>query len=227
MATQIVIARHGNTFTKGQIPTRVGATTDLPLVEEHRATSIGHYLRDKKLTPHAVYAAPLQRTLQTATLAIKAFGGTMQPIIIERFKEIDYGPDENKTEQEVIRRLGKGDIAKGRAIIDAWNTNATVPEGWNVNPNAIIENWKGFANTMEKQYPNHTILVISSNGIIRFAPHLTANFKTFAQQHPLKVSTGGICIFEKKATDLFWNCTAWNEQPYKHYPKAPNPIPNQ
>lgn len=219
MATRIVIARHGNTFSKGQTPTRVGAKTDLPLVEEHRATSLGNYLRDKGLIPHVVYAAPLQRTLQTAALAIKAFGGTMQPVIAENFKEICYGPDENKTEEEVMRRLGKSDIDKGRKVIDAWNTNATVPEGWDVNPDTLIKNWNTFAKKVEHNHPNRTVLVVSSNGIIRFAPYLTGHFKTFAQQHTIKVSPGGVCIFEKKATESFWNCTAWNEQPYKLYPK--------
>lgn len=219
--TRILIARHGNTFGPGQIPTRVGAKTDLPLVEEHRARSIGKYLQDNGLVPHVVYAAPLQRTMQTATLAIKAFGGTIQPIAAENFKEISYGPDENKTEEEVMLRLGQGDIDQGRNIIEAWNKKATVPRGWDVNPNAIIENWKTFAEQLEKNHPNRNVLVVSSNGIIRFAPHLTGNFEKFAEQYPIKVSPGGICIFEKKERELFWTCTAWNKKPYKLYAETP------
>ena len=34
-----MIVRHGNTFRAGETPTRVGARTDLPLVEEERARS--------------------------------------------------------------------------------------------------------------------------------------------------------------------------------------------
>ena len=41
MTTRIIIARHGNTFTKEQTPTRVGGRTDLPLVETERGTNIG------------------------------------------------------------------------------------------------------------------------------------------------------------------------------------------
>ena len=44
MTTRIIIARHGNTFTKEQTPTRVGCRTDLPLVEEERGTNVGLYL---------------------------------------------------------------------------------------------------------------------------------------------------------------------------------------
>jgi 2,3-bisphosphoglycerate-dependent phosphoglycerate mutase len=43
-----VIVRHGNTFRAGETPTRVGARTDLPLVEEERARSAGRYLRDRQ-----------------------------------------------------------------------------------------------------------------------------------------------------------------------------------
>ncbi len=216
MITRIIIARHGNTFNTGEIPTRVGAATDLPLVEEYRGVSIGKYLLKQNWIPHAVYAAPLQRTLQTANLVIKAFGGTMQPIIEESFTEIDYGPDENKTEEEVMLRLGHGDKEKGQQIIEAWNANATVPQGWIVNPTAIISTWKAFAKRVEKHHANRTILLVSSNGIMRFAPHLTGDFDRFAAQHSIKVSTGGICIFEKTAEASFWACTDWNKKPYKH-----------
>ena len=41
-----MIVRHGNTFRAGETPTRVGARTDLPLVEEERARSAGRYLHD-------------------------------------------------------------------------------------------------------------------------------------------------------------------------------------
>ena len=44
---KLVIVRHGNTFRAGETPTRVGARTDLPLVEEERARSAGRYLREK------------------------------------------------------------------------------------------------------------------------------------------------------------------------------------
>ena len=66
MVTRIIIARHGNTFTKGQIPLRVGCRTDLPLVETERGTNVGKYLKMKTYFPSVVYAAPLKRTTETA-----------------------------------------------------------------------------------------------------------------------------------------------------------------
>ena len=46
MVTRILIARHGNTFTKDQTPTRVGRHTDLPLVEKELSYKITG--KDKK-----------------------------------------------------------------------------------------------------------------------------------------------------------------------------------
>ena len=53
----LIIARHGNTFRKGETPTRVGGRTDLPLVEEERGRGIGKYLAKLGLTPTRILAA--------------------------------------------------------------------------------------------------------------------------------------------------------------------------
>lgn len=206
MVTRLIIARHGNTFEKGQTPTRVGARTDLPLVEEERGTNIGLYLKSIGLIPTHIYAAPLKRTMQTAELAMKAMGAEIPLTPTTSFTEIDYGPDENKTEDEVIARIGQN-------AIDNWNKNAVVPDGWQVNPEQIIQNWMDFGKEMEQAHPNENILVVSSNGIIRFAPYLTGDFEEFAHEHDIKVGTGCLCIFEKGKGSDDWLCAAWNLKP--------------
>lgn len=219
MKTRIIIARHGNTFHDGETPTRVGARTDLPLVEEHKhkGESIGKYLKDNDLIPDRIFAAPLLRTMQTAQLAVREMGTTAEILPLESFTEIDYGPDENRTEHDVLLRLGNGDPEKGKEIIEAWDKSATVPDGWKVDPAQIIRTWKTFA----KDIPLHqTTLVVSSNGIIRFAPYLTGDFESFAREHDIKVAPGGLCIFEKEDNDPFWKCVVWNLKPYKLYETA-------
>lgn len=218
MKTTLIIARHGNTFRSGETPTRVGAKTDLPLVEEHRGRSIGLYLKDNNLIPRAVYSAPLQRTMQTAVLAVEAMGIQTNILSLDKFVEIDYGPDENKSEEEVMLRLGNGNLEDGKSIIEAWNKDATVPDGWNVNPQQIIETWKDFAeNTVMRYERNRPTLLVTSNGVIRFAPYLTGNFDKFSKENDIKVVTGGVCIFEKDVNELYWTCKAWNLKPYKMY----------
>ena len=94
----LIIARHGNTFAKGETPTRVGCHTDLALVEEERGTGVGLYLKKLGLVPTRILAAPLKRTMGTAALAAEAAGCTCPVEPDHRVIEVDYGPDENKTE---------------------------------------------------------------------------------------------------------------------------------
>ena len=135
MVTRFIIARHGNTFTSEQTPTRVGGRTDLALVETKRGTFVGKYLKQENIVPSKVISAPLKRTKETARLAIAEMGGNIPLEFDDSFKEIDYGPDENQTEDVVIARVGQD-------AIDLWNTNVVVPNGWKVDVDGIIDNWK-------------------------------------------------------------------------------------
>ncbi len=206
MTTRIIIARHGNTFTKDQTPLRVGGRTDLSLVETERGSNIGKYLKMRGFVPAVVFAAPLKRTTETAQLAIAALDKDIPLKSDERFTEIDYGPDEAKTEDEVIARIGQ-------EALDKWNAEAIVPEGWNVSVKGIIKAWKDFANEVERDYKGKTVMIVSSNGIIRFAPHLTGNFAKFAEEFNIKVGTGGVCILEKEDDDAVWTVKEWGVKP--------------
>ena len=215
MRTRLIIARHGNTFRPEETPTRVGVKTDLPLVEEFKGRSIGRYLKEHDMIPDVIYAAPLLRTMQTARLAVQTIGLDSDISPLNAFVEIDYGVDENKTEEEVRLRLGNGNIEKGKKIIEDWDKNAVVPDGWKVDPDQIIHTWLDFAE--KTVIPHWTTLHVTSNGIIRFAPYLTGDFEKFAQEHKIKVAPGGLCIFDKNDGDSFWTCSAWNVKPYELY----------
>lgn len=208
MTTRIIIIRHGNTFTKDQTPTRVGGRTDLPLVETERGTNVGKYLKSINMIPDMVYAAPLKRTTETAKLAIAEMGGNIPLELDESFVEIDYGPDENKPEDEVIARIGQD-------AMDRWNKDAIVPDGWKVSVSGIVNAWNALSEKVEKKFKDKTVMVASSNGIIRFAPHLTGDFEGFCRDNDIKVGTGGVCIFEKETGDKHWTCKAWGLSPKK------------
>ena len=210
MTTRIIIARHGNTFTKDQTPTRVGGRTDLPLVEDERGTLLGEYLVDAGLIPHKIWAAPLKRTMQTAKLAVKAMGINLTVEEDDSFREIDYGPDENQTEDKVIARIGQ-------EAIDKWNQQAIVPDGWKVDVQGTIDTWIKLGEKVAKEYKDKNILVVSSNGVIRFAPYLTGDFKKFSSEHDIKVGTGCVCIFEKEDENSPWVCTVWNLKPKDYF----------
>ena len=144
-----------------------------------------------------------------------------------RFIEVDYGPDENHSEEETKARLG-ADIAAaegkdlsaltaeeldaiGAAAIDKWNAEAIVPPGWKVDVQQIIDNWTALANEVQE---GETLLCVSSNGTIRFAPYITGDYAGFCASHDIKVATGGVCIFtsEDGAT---WTCTEWGVKAFK------------
>ncbi len=206
MTTRLIIARHGNTFRKGDVVTRVGGRTDLPLVEEEKGTNLGKCLKENKMIPDVVFAAPLKRTMETARLAIKAMEKDIPLIEENSFREIDYGPDENKPEEEVIARIGEKALSR-------WNRKAIVPDGWNVNPEELAKTWIKWGNKIEQEYHSQTVMIVSSNGIIRFAPHLTGEYDTFCKENGLKVGTGCFCVFEKEYNDLYWRCVGWNVNP--------------
>ena len=224
----LIIARHGNTFRPGETPTRVGAHTDLPLVEEERARGIGRYLlRVKNLVPTRICAAPLQRTMGTARLAAEELGNPAPVTPDARFVEVDYGPDENKTEPEVMARLGRVACeargldpaalsaeqleALGAEAIDLWNTQAIAPDGWKVDVPAIISAWQQLADEVAE---GEVALCVSSNGIIRFAPHITGDYAAFCASHDIKVPTGGVCIFTS-VDGSSWQCEEWAVKAFK------------
>lgn len=213
--TTLIIARHGNTFNAGDTPTRVGKNTDLPLVEkgEQQAKALGQYLKDHDLIPDVAYSSNLKRTKKTAEIALKQAGIALPVYALDIFDEIDYGPDENQTEDTVIARIGQD------AIKD-WDKSAIVPDGWNVDPEKIKEDWHSFANQITKTHDvitntvldiDETILVVTSNGIARFAPYITNNFEEFSAKNNIKLITGslGILCFSKDK----WQVKDWNIVP--------------
>jgi probable phosphoglycerate mutase len=206
--TTLLIARHGNTFEKDQTPVRIGKT-DMPLSSSGRiqAVNLGNYLKINNIHPARVYCGNLKRTQETASLALKAAGISMQPTILSMFDEIDYGPDEGKTNAEVIDRIGE-------IALRYWESMAVPPEGWLIDTDQIVQDWLNFAKEVISKYPDGTLLVITSNGIARFAPYLTNDFFSFIQHHNIKLATGSIGSLTYK--DGGWKADYWNQVPHKN-----------
>lgn len=78
-----------------------------PLVESERGRNIGKYLKLKDMLPDVVFAAPLKRTMETARLAVAEMRLPLEVQAEDCFREVDYGPDENKPEEEVIGQSGR------------------------------------------------------------------------------------------------------------------------
>jgi 2,3-bisphosphoglycerate-dependent phosphoglycerate mutase len=207
MTTRLIIARHGNTFAFGEPVRRIG-TTDLPLVDWglEQGRLLGTYLKENDLIPNIIFTSQLKRTIQTAEQAQRMMNTDLTINTSPLFNEIDYGPDENQSEEHVIARIGED-------ALKAWEKKGLVPEGWLVTPSELINNWLNFSKYLCKNYSGQTCLVVTSNGIARFAPHITGDFITFSTQYPIKIATGALCLFENRHRSKKWDCLAWNIKP--------------
>jgi 2,3-bisphosphoglycerate-dependent phosphoglycerate mutase len=201
MTITLIIARHGNTFNPDQTPTRVGARTDLPLVEsgEEQALRLGYHLKLQKLFPDIVFTSNLRRTIDTARLACVSMICPASHSQLTFLNEIDYGADENKPEPDVVARHGEFALKR-------WDELGEMPDGWSPRPSTISESWKFFLEGCLKEYQNKTLLLVTSNGIARFALKNVDNGGKF----PMKLSTGayGILKYDDK-----WTVTDWNIRP--------------
>jgi probable phosphoglycerate mutase len=204
--TVLIIARHGNTFEDDELPRRVGARTDIPLTEKGReqARMIGKWLKESENIPDVVFYSYLRRTRETAALALEECGKTVPMRMDVIFNEIDYGPDENKTEAETIARIGA-------SAIKDWDGKAIVPSGWIADPAAIAANWISFGVGIKTEFPTGKILVVTSNGIARFAPHMTGDFENFRARNNIKLATGALCVLRHDG--MKWDIEAWNIRP--------------
>jgi broad specificity phosphatase PhoE len=197
MTTRVFIVRHGNTFDTGDIVTRVGGRTDLPLSVSGRAQAQALGKHFATTTFASARSGPLKRTRETAT-AILATQASPPELLTDLFlREIDYGPDENRPEDNVIARIGL-------AALDAWERDSIVPPGWRVDPDALIGNWQELFRKLRDQPGDH--LVVTSNGIARFALAAAG-----VKQHDAKLKTGawGVFVLEGESVSL----AAWNVRP--------------
>ena len=162
--TRLFILRHGNTFDKGDVITRVGGRTDLPLSTSGTAQAAALADHFEALHFDAAFCSPLLRTLATARAILSRHVGAPALLIAPFLKEVDYGPDENRPEPEVIARIGED-------ALTAWDTDARVPVGWHVDIEGIQTGWRELlqrARTSKAQ----NALIVTSNGIARFLPDL-------------------------------------------------------
>ncbi|MFY7835992.1 MAG: histidine phosphatase family protein [Novosphingobium sp.] len=197
----LVIVRHGNTFNAGEPPRRIGARTDLPLTAAGiaQAQELGKLFRAQGLIFARALVSPLLRTRQTvdAILAMQPSPPQIEPA--DFLREIDHGPDENRTEDEVIARIGK-------ATLDAWDTTGVPPAEWTVDADARIAAWHALLTTL--QPASAPTLLVTSNGAARFALKAMPN----ANPPSLKLRTGSYGVI-RRAADGTLAAPLWDHRP--------------
>lgn len=204
--TVLIVARHGNTFEPGEPPRRIGQRTDLPLTArgiEH-GRNLGAYLKKINLLPSRIYTSELRRTRQMAECVNESAGINLPPQSMPMFNELDYGPDENQTEDKVIARIGE-------SAMSDWEEKAIMPQGWSPDPQTIARRWKDFADHIAATQPDSVVLVITSNGIARFALGLGGDFEGACRSFGPKLATGAFGVLEHDGQN--WQIQSWNVRP--------------
>ena len=194
MSARVVICRHGNTFDRGQIVTRVGGRTDLPLSRsgEAQATALGQHFASWDFA--RAYTSDLKRTRETLARIV---GG--EPEVRPFLREIDYGPDENQPEAVVVARLGQ-------AAIDAWDARGALPDGWVMDVDGVRAAWAAFMD--EQARAGSTAIVMTSNGVARF---VFSALGLDPGAHSIKLRTGAYGVLEHDGAE--WSVTDWNLRP--------------
>lgn len=203
MTSLCLIVRHGNTFAPGEPARRIGAATDLPLVESGRLQSfrLGEHFRKQGWRFDRVLTAPLRRTSESAALILAAMEDAPPIETCDWLTEIDHGPDENQPETEVIARIGEAALA-------TWDRDAIPPPGWHVDGPAREAAWRAFLTDVAQGMT----LLVTSNGAARFGLRADEGLARQAAALPsLKLATGayGLIALDSGAARL----AAWNQRP--------------
>ena len=196
--TRLTIVRHGNTFDAGETPTRVGARTDLSLSESgrHQAEALAAHFQN---TPFmAAFCSPLKRTRQTARAILSGKPGAPALLILPFLTEIDYGPDENQTEETVIARIGADAIA-------AWDRDAALPPGWKVDPDALRTAWADLLERAAHVAADANVLIVTSNGIARFLPDVVTEMPAGLNRKLKTGAWGTVEVAGSVTRILDWN----------------------
>lgn len=198
---RLFVVRHGNTFDKGDIVTRVGGRTDLPLSASGRAQAdaLAAHFADTRFS--AALASPLERTRATARAILSRRSDAPALLIRPFLREIDYGPDENQPEEAVAARLGE-------AALKAWDDYGTPPPGWLVDPAAIRAGWKTLLADIAALPADANILTVTSNGTARFLPDIV-NKKPATLDRKLKTGAWGEISISPEHSEI----TVWNVRP--------------
>ncbi len=204
----IIFGRHGNTFAPGDTVVWVGRETDLPLVDKgwQQARAFGSALLRINMVPDRVFSASLRRTRDFAEAMGEVQMRWRKPEIDKRLDEVDYGAWAGKTSEEISA------TPEGAAAVEAWSQRDVFPAGagWGSTEADIFGNIKGFIDEVIRTAgPKEKLLVVSSNGVLRFFPRLLGVTNPDKPSYVMKTGHAGLISGEPGAFRVrFWNVSA-------------------
>ncbi|MCY1670980.1 histidine phosphatase family protein [Novosphingobium sp. SL115] len=202
----LVIVRHGNTFGAEETPRRIGARTDLPLTGRghEQAGLLGAHFAGMGWQFSRALVSPLLRTMQTAQAILAAQTGAVSIQTADFLREIDHGPDENRSEADVVARIGV-------SALESWDKSASPPPGWIVDADGRIAAWQTVLASLTENCP--PTLLVTSNGAARFALLADSALRSIAPTLPsLKLPTGGYGVI-RRLPDGALDVPCWGQRP--------------
>ena len=202
MRSVVILARHGNTFEKGDKVVMVGAHEDLPLTAhgEEQGRDVGRVLRASALQLDHILSGPLQRTRIFAERVKEESGASCAIVLETRLVEFDYGRWSGLSNDEIV-------ALSGEAALLAWQERGERPSGIDFTPSA--EQARSDAQTLLLALASTpgTNIVVTSNGRLReFGALLSPSIDIYAA--PYKVKTGHSCllVYENER----WTVIGWD-----------------
>lgn len=156
MTTRVFLIRHGATTLSAE--DRFAGATDVELSDEGRrqARCLGERLAREKLA--AVYASPMRRTVETATLV--GAPHDLRPVTDPGLREIDHGRWEGLTRKEVEARFHEE--------YASWNEDpfTFAPEGGESGV-SVMARALPVVRAIVKRHPHDCVAIVSHKATIR------------------------------------------------------------
>jgi len=200
----LFLVRHGNTFERDQQPYWIGSQQDLDLTSEgiNQAFELAKALSSLAPQISEVVSAPLLRTLKFSSILQSEL--KIPGIVREDLKlaEINYGDWGGLTSAEILERFGSEEI-------EDWEKRGIWPKMRNWSPSSEKIKSDIFDLTAEIKRSERNVLLVSSNGILRYFLHLIPGlFERALHEGWAKMRTGALGVIRIDNTQnelLGWN----------------------
>ena len=211
----LYLCRHGNTFQSNERAVWVGVRQDMPLVDAGRtqASALGAFLKAKGVQPAAFYCSTLQRTMQYGEIVRTDLGLPDRPLIVrEELDELDYGAWSGLSAADIRQRFGAD-------MLRQWQEEGLIPTSgvFNSTELELRERIERLATDITTTHHGNTaVVLIASNGILRYFLKLTPGAEAFhqaVQTNSLSVKTGHYGVMTYTPETREFNCISWNRKP--------------
>ncbi len=205
--TELLLARHGNTFGPGDRVVWVGAQQDLALVDRGReqAAELARSLVGTRPVG-AIYCASLARTREHAAIVAETLE-LPEPVVDDRLGELDYGSWSGLTNEEIRERFGSAELEEWRQR-GRWPASA----GFGSSEAVVRGEAAAFVADLRARHTGERVLAITSNGRLRYFLDLVEGaLDARRRERAFSVATGHVGKLMLTPSEI--RVAAWNVTP--------------